>query len=416
MGGVQRTLKFVKYLPQFGWEPVVLTVRDVAYYAWDRDLLSEIGDTQIFRTGSLDPIRLLRLFKKDKAQSVELTKTGPGKLRTIHETISPWIYVPDSKLLWLGHAIIKIRRILKENPVDLVFTTSPPHSAHFLGLFTRKLAGIPWIADFRDDWLTEDYEKSPTRFHQALNDYLAKTVLNQADSVISVSEPISHNLNSRFPAKNNVFTIQNGFDPSDFDHCSGTTPGEPFTITYTGTLNQILNPKPFLESLRYLREAYPEIMGSIRIRFVGSFYGFDLPGLVLAYGLESHTEIIGYVSHRESVCFLQKSDLLLLILSSDLSEGKVTGKIFEYLGARKPVLALVPEGEAARLISRFRAGRIVHPDDVEGAAGAIHYYFKLWKNAQNPLPDFNSSELKHIQRNEQTRVLADIFNFLLTHC
>ncbi|HDQ45807.1 MAG TPA: glycosyltransferase [bacterium] len=414
MGGVQRALKFARYLPEFGWEPVVLTVRETAYYAHDPTLLDEIPDVRILRTESLDPLRVFRGIRPGRQNVPVLRDRGASRfvrfISSLNEKLIPWLLVPDSKLLWLPFALRAARRLCRTERIDAVFTTSPPHSAHLIGHRLRSRCNIPWIADFRDDWTAESCERLPTPLHRAVDERLARTVLRNADRILAVSPRIARSLSERRGAPGGtVTTLYNGFDANDF----ATVPDpsrKKFTIAYAGTLNALCDPEPFFAGVRELFDHHPRLRSRIQIRLAGSAYGIDLGSLLGRYGLEETVHETGYVTHRESVRFLMQADLLLLILSPGSGGGMVTGKIFEYLASGKPVLAVVPESEAGRLIRKHRAGRVVHPGDTRGIAEGVLFYYRLWESGRTVPPGIDRSELKSYERREQTRILAGMLD------
>ncbi|NQT25200.1 glycosyltransferase, partial [candidate division KSB1 bacterium] len=222
MGGVQRMTKFARYLSDFGWEPTVLTVKPVAYYAHDPSLLDEVKGVRIERTESLDPLRLLQLLHKKGDVKTSQTPKGGGWLSRINNWFTRWFLIPDSKVLWRPFAKRAIQKLHKKTSFDLVMTSSPPHSAHALGAWMQSQYDIPWVADFRDDWMGEEYERGPTYLHNTINHSMARRIVRQTDAVISVSPPISQHL--EFLRGSDVLTLYNGFDANDFKSKANSSP------------------------------------------------------------------------------------------------------------------------------------------------------------------------------------------------
>jgi glycosyltransferase involved in cell wall biosynthesis len=409
MGGVQRAQKFVKYLPEFGWEPIVLTVRNTAYYADDPALNEEIGSTRVIRTESFDPLRILGRVSGSKPR----VPHPESRMERWNRRLQPWLFIPDSKVLWIPFALNAARSLLRTVKPDMVFTTSPPHSAHLTG-YRLKAMGLPWVADFRDHWLAESYESVPTAWHRAANRFLLNRVLARADRVIAVSKPILNDLIKRTNRPERFTHIPNGFDRKDFDGVSAESSSF-FTIVYCGTLSPIRRPDVFLDAASEAVKRNPELSEALRIRFVGSVYGFDLPAAIRKFELEEQTEIVGYVTHRESIRQLMNADLLLLLISGDSSGGVVTGKIFEYIASGKPILAIVPPGEAERLILSCARGAVVRPNDREGLTGQILRAFDLWKRNDLRVTRPRWEGLDVLERREQTRKLAEIFRQVVLH-
>ena len=411
MGGVQRAVKFVKYLPEFGWEPVVLTVKDVRYYASDGSFLSEIKGRKILRSESLDPLRMaFRLSNMRKNGTTEKSDCWmPTFWQRMFANFSPWFFLPDSKLLWIPRAFFLAQRYLRSHGVDLIFTTSPPHSAHLLGLWLKQRSGLPWIADFRDNWQSVPYENVPTAVHRMVNRGMARRVVKTADKIVTVSRPLTEELAALSDKSREDFeTLFNGFDKADFQSVLPRSL-EKFTITYCGTLSPILNPDVFLRGVNQAVQADPNVKVSLHVRFVGSVYGMDLNAMVTHYGLNAMVEQVGYVSHRESIAYLLGADLLLLLIPEDAGEGMVTGKLFEYLASGKPILAVAPKGEAERFVIKYGRG-IVVPHDANRIAAQLLRSFELWKRGDLKVTVPRWKGLEPLERRSQTKNLASLFD------
>lgn len=273
--------------------------------------------------------------------------------------------------------------------------------------------GLPWIADFRDDWMTESYERLPTPIHRAFNDWLARQVLHAANRIMAISPQIQRSLKTRVWSHQDKFlTFYNGFDALDFKSLPVKSQDK-FTITYTGTLNETHDPESFFAGLRLLLDRHPDLASRLQIWLVGSTYGVDIEESIRRYRFQNIIHQIGYVSHAQSIERLMQSDLLLLIISPDLSAGIVTGKIFEYLASGRPILAIVPESEAGRLIEIYQAGRVVNPHDKGEIAEELLHYYRLWELDRLGSPRLNLLQYKIYERREQTRTLAGMLDDLL---
>lgn len=413
MGGVQRTTKFARYLPDFGWEPTVLTVKPVAYYAHDPSLLDEVKHVRIVRAESLDPLRLVQRLRKGEGAKTVPNASGGGLLSRIHGWMTRWFLIPDSKVLWRPFAKQAVRRLQNERPFDLVLTSSPPHSVHALGAWMQSKYGTPWVADFRDIWMGESYERGPTPFHNVLNARMARCVVRRADAVISVSTPGSRILEA--VRGSSVHTLHNGFDADDFKiKVEKDTPSERMTFTYTGSMNALFDPEDFLKAIRLLLEKHADMQSRIRIRFVGASSSTDLESSIRSFGLEDAVEWTGYVPHHESVRSLIQTDALLLPLEASLSEAHTPGKVFEYLASGRPILGVMPESEAARLIREYDAGQVVHPGDVQGIADALLNLYRAWENGALKSHPVCRPSLQQFERKHQTGTLARMFDAILS--
>ena len=412
LAGVQRSVKFVKYLPEFGWEPVVLTVRDVLYYASDKSLLDEIEHCKIIRTGSLDPLRTFRNIAKPKSS----IKCASFECRTLsfmqklNSLVSSWFFVPDTKLPWIPFAVAKAVKYIKKQKIDLIFTTSPPHSSHLTGLILKSCLGLPWIADFRENWMFETYERQPTVLHRELNRWMLKSVLKGADKVIAVSDSYTSDLKKRSNRVDNDFiTIFNGYDIDDFTGFTVRSQDK-FTISYCGTLSQIRNPEVFLRGAAHALKKRPDMKSRFLIRLIGSEYGISIRKIIHNIGLEKNVEVTGYVSHKKCIQFLMDSDMLLLFISGDSSPGMVAGKVFEYLASGKPVFAAIPLGESEEILQKHSKCLIIDPDDENGMAAGIVLWYDLWKQDKLKSDFPRWQKIKCYDRKIQTQILAKVFD------
>ena len=408
-GGVQRTLKFVRYLPDFGWEPIVLTVKDVLYHARDESLLEEVKDRTIIRTESFDPQRLVQRWRRKTDTQPSRERRFPF-LEILNRSFLPWLLVPDSKILWVPYAVREARRLADSRGIDVVFTTSPPQSVHLAGLGLKRGTGLPWIADFRDNWRTKQYERTPTPIHKRSNDRQVGRVVRAADRIITVSVPITEDLIRRSGRSETHFsTLLNGYDSVDF---SGIQPRsqDRFTMTYCGALDPVRNPDVFLLGVELALRDRPDLRKKLRIHLVGSVYGIDLDGMIRHYDLNDVVQVVGYVSHQHCIEMMMDSDLLLLMVSEKTGSDLVTGKIFEYLAAGKPILALVPGGEAEKLILKYARGSVVPPDDAAGVAAQVLRAFTLWERGDLKLSIPPWKGIEQYERRAQTETLARIFD------
>lgn len=409
MGGVQRSAKFVKYLPDFGWNPVVLTVKDVRYHGHDRSLEVDVANRRILRTESLDPLRLAFRLGGAGRTSGDVRSASAGFFT---RAVMPWIFVPDSKVGWIPFTSLAGIRLAASERIHAVFTTSPPHSSHLAGAWLKRRLGIPWVADFRDSWNREAFDRVPTQAHRRMNEFLLRLVLKHADRVTGISGPILEDMRclvSR-PA-GDLIRVPNGYDPDDFRGFR-REPSKRFRVTYCGTANAVHSPADFLAAAGTALKREPRLRNSLEIRFVGAVSGLDLDGMIRGNGLGGLVTRTGYVPHAESVRHLAKSDVLLLVLPKESSPSVVTGKIFEYLASGLPILGVVPPGEAAEIIERSGRGSVVHPADADGIASALIWMFHAWKKGKGKSsgPFRTDAWTEQFSRKRQTERLAEILN------
>ncbi len=408
MGGTQRAAKFVKYLPEFGWQPVVLTVKDVAYYAKDPTLLDEIKGAEIYRSGSLDPQRILAfLSPKSSKEQANRGKTTNTWLVALNR-LANFFFVPDTKLLWLPFAIPKALRIIKKENIDCLFITSPPHSSHLAGVILKMLTGRPLVADFRDGWSRGNFQSEPTPLHRWLNRVLEKWVVRRADRVIGVSRRLVEKFKKHSADQPFKFScITNGFDAADFTKAK-TIPNEKFTITYCGFLKRIAPLGSFFLGLRQLLNSRPELRGKIIVHLVGS----DVRGRGAAeareLGLEDTVTFTGYVNHRTAVAELLQADLLLYPVADWASTDFVPGKTFEYLASGKPVLVIGPGVEGVEILKTTGGVEVLAHEDVDGIARVLLKYFESLQAGKLKVKP--AAEIFQYERKHLTHELSKILN------
>lgn len=351
--GVQRWLKFAKYLPEYGYEPVILTV-DPGYAAYpfsDPSLEREIPQNlKVYKTPAYD---FFRLFSKDKSR-IPAAGFATGKDSTLKGRFLRFIrgnfFIPDPRRGWNRYALRKACEIIETEKISRVVTTSPPHSTQLIGLRLKKrYPGIKWIADLRDPWTDIYYYNDfyHLRLARTIDAGYEKRVLQSVDTIITVGE----SLKNLFVQKVNGIAyksvvIHNGFDAEDFKEISSQEP-DTFTISYIGTLSDAYPVSGLLNAVKKLSETGRDF----RLRFVGPVSSRQMEA-IRSYAGPSSVEFIPYVNHKEAVRYMLGSSVLLLIIP-DHPENRliITGKLFEYLAARKPVLFIGPvDGEAAHIL------------------------------------------------------------------
>jgi len=401
--GTLRTLRFAKYLPDYGWEPIILTLKENYYHLVDQSLFSDIKNFKnIYRTYSLKYPR-----RKDRETQQNKRKSLYYKIERIVKSIIP---APDDSIGWLPFALVKAFYLLKSKNISVIYTTSPPHSVHLIGYLLKKLSKKPWIADFRDPWTNwvPYLYTPPTEMRRKTQEYLEHTVLNCADKVITNTEPMKEDFINKYPDIDGekYISITNGYDPDDFSHICVEQKGK-FTITYTGTLsfldtqNPRYNPKFFLEAVKQLLEESPFLKEKLQIIFVGPGADTELASKKIEkLNLEKVVKTVGPVSHKRCIQFLIRSHILLLIhYSGKGSEAWIPAKTFEYIGAGKPILALAPKkGATADLLKSLNAGIIVPPEEPESIKKALFSLYRRYEKGNLKGPDPSLIQSLSIQR------------------
>ncbi|MBW8324398.1 MAG: glycosyltransferase family 4 protein [Prolixibacteraceae bacterium] len=368
--GVQRWLKFAKYLPEFGWQPVILTV-DPEYASYpqrDESLLSEVSpECLVFTTKSRELYNFYKLIsgKKEVPYGGFANESKEGLFQKASKFLRGNFLLPDPRKGWNKYALKKAAELILEFNIDTVVTTSPPHSTQLIGMMLKLRFKIRWIADLRDPW-TDIYYYNQFH-HTALARKIDKAyelvVVENADLLITVSEDVKRIFaeKSKLPVAAKTVVIPNGFDEDDFR--IKVVPKETKkVITYTGTISEAYEVDSFLDALQSLES---ELKQQLLIRFVGKVPP-SVAQKFTATGLE--IELVGYVDHPKSIEYLFRSDILLLVIPKvKNNKGILTGKFFEYLASRKPILAIGPtDGDLAKIIQETKCGQMFDYDDSEG--------------------------------------------------
>ena len=367
--GVQRTLKFAKYLPKFGWDPIVLTVdpRYASYPAVDADLDRDVPEeTVVVRTKAWDPYSAYaRLLGKRKEDAVSVGFLSEDKEDFRHR-IGKWVranlFVPDARVGWVPFAVKASRDIHGHSGFDAVVSTGPPHSTHLAGRRIATRYQVPWIADFRDPWTGIDFYSSLPMgpLARRRDKRLEQQVLADADIVVAVTPGMRRALSG--PSRP-VEVITNGYDPADF---SNRPTGDPdFVLSYVGNMNESRNPTALWNVLSRLKKQ--NRLGTLAVRLVGPIDS-SVRQAVADHGLGNVVSIEPPVSHTEAIQIMMRSAMLLLVVNNvSGAEGIMTGKIFEYVASGRIVLGLGPtEGDAAELLRSVGAGEMFDWADEAG--------------------------------------------------
>ena len=359
--GVQRWVKFCKYLPQYGWQPVVYTPENPERLAYDESLLKDVPEcAEIIRTRISEPYAAYRRLIGGKAGRSEVNPVSGGE-KTAVQRLSLWVrgnfFVPDPRVSWVRPSVRYLKGYLKEHPVDAVVTTGPPQSMHLIGLGLKKSLGLKWIADFRDPWTEMFYYKhlelgrrADRRHHE-----LERQVLDWADTVIAVTPYVRDDFAAR--TQTPVALITNGFDEDDFAGVRPAVHEGKFTIVHTGLFAADGNPLNLWDMLAEKCVNDPEFASKLQIRLSGKTDS-EVTEAIRARGLGGNLVDLGYLPHDEVVAEQMGADILILPLRREPEYAKVLpGKIFEYLAAGRPVLGIGQEdGAAAEVLRDAGAG------------------------------------------------------------
>ncbi len=367
LGGVGtfRAMKLCRHFPDLGWDTQVLTPHPSQYYCVDHSLLDQIpAATKVHRTESLDPFRIYRKLKgeprveRGTPEAQDSTRSDPffGRITRFGKALNTWLFVPDNKIGWYPFGARAGIRIVKEEKIDLVYTINVPQTCHLIGRAIGRATGIPWVADFRDAWTANPDLEPPTPIHKSITSAQERSVLREAAAVIAVNDTIRDILRKAGGGDPNKYvTIHNGYEPGDFEsHVPIDL--DRFTMVFVGTFHRRTDPAllfgPYAEAL----SAGEIPRGKTEIVVVGAQTARAME-TVRRLKIESEVRFTGFLSHPESLRWMSSADLLLqLIASGPGSDQIVSGKLYEYMGAGRPVLTIGPPGEARSLVERLRVG------------------------------------------------------------
>jgi glycosyltransferase involved in cell wall biosynthesis len=402
--GVQRWLKFVKYLRDFDIEPVIYTVDNPGYAINDKSLINEIPNSiETLRQPIFEPNSILNFFgTKTNKESAGFLNPNPNFIGKIIQYIRANYFIPDARKFWIKPSVKFLSNYLEKNPVDVIITTGPPHSLHLIGLHLKKKKDIKWISDFRDPWTEIDYfhkmplnKKAKKKHHQ-----LEREVLKNSDSVIVVGNTMR---DQYLKETDKVVTISNGFDTSDNKEVSHLDIF--FSITHVGMMNADRNPSDLWKILKEICLENSDFKSDLKIRLIGKIakeVSHDLN--IFDSGI---TEVVDYVSYAEVKKYQLETQVLLLCINNVPSaRGIITGKIFEYLQAKRPILAIGPEdGDAAEILKNTNSGSIF---GFENKQKLKQHILELYKDYKKNQLIVNSENIEQYHRRELTRKLAHL--------
>jgi glycosyltransferase involved in cell wall biosynthesis len=365
--GVQRWLKFSKYLPQFGWDPVILTVDPgfASYPAIDHSLELEIpSELNVYKTKATD---WFRIYGKSRVPSAGFAKNNDDTFRgKVSRFIRGNFFIPDPRRGWNKFAFRKACEIIEKENIRHIITTSPPHSTQLIGLkLKKKFPSLNWIADLRDPWTNIYYYGKfyPSFLSRKLDRHYEMSVLKKSDEIITVGKTLKNSFSSAGKINENKITvITNGFDESDYNQAILSNPAI-FTITYAGTISESYPVSGLIGALRNLHEKKPDF----KIRFTGEFSA-NIKSLITDAIPGSCVEFTPYLEHGKAIQSIMNSSVVVLIIPDHNSnKGILTGKLFEYLATGVPILCLGPaDGDAAEIISKAKAGATFGYNDIKG--------------------------------------------------
>ncbi len=424
--GVQRPLKFVRYLEQSGWHPTVLTAAGVYSATMDAELFNEVPEgVLVYRVNDVVSTWIGRFISKGPSLPQRGTDHLPpqSERHSFKQRVGRWLktlkdrlMIPDESVFWALQAAWKGRSLIKKHHISCLYTTSGPNSTHVTGMLIRLFTGVKWVADFRDPWIDNMHYKR-TGLLNELESRLESNVFHSANAIMTVTESFRNLFATKYPeSRHKMFVIRNGVDPNDYAHIHSVPhTDEPFTIFYAGILYPERSPAAFFEAVRQLLNSEAIPASDIRIQFAGIF---DYPGksdhyqMLLRYQLADCVERLGYLPHQSVIAAMEHAHVLLLIGEGQLQFAMyIPGKLYEYLYAKRPILALMHEGEGASIIRSASAGIVVPPQNTDQIAAAILTLYQMFRSKNILIPD--QSVIRKYSRIEQTKEFAELLNQLV---
>lgn len=416
--GVQRVLKHVQYLREFGWQPYVLTVSNGQFPARDESLLEKIPENiEVYRTHIYEPYDLYRFFtgkKKGTAIDVNVIKKE-GQKSSWKENIAEWIratfFIPDARVGWLFTAEKKAKEIIVKEGIDAIYSSSPPYTCSLIARNLKRVTGLPWIAGFRDPWT--GFISSPNRWFlpAKVDKAMEHSVFRESDFVEAAWLGIIKDAINKFPKLDSgkFIHVPNGYDSNDFPEYENKR-NEVFTITYTGSMYGRRNPDSLFKAINILINNNKLDPKNIKLKFIGRF-GAEVEDMFKKSGLEDSLEIHGYMSHGESVKHLLESDALLLVVDeSKESEEIVPGKVYEYIGVKRPILAIAPNRSAiSELLLETGSGKVAHQSEIDKIAENFLEYFTKWQNSEEIFSP-NLDKVNSYERRNAAKKLSELLN------
>ena len=427
--GTYRTLRFCRYLPQNGWIPHVLTIKEADDLDNDYGLLDRISkEVRIYRTRTIDFWRFWRSQKKETKTSSEIdggkqeANKNIRRNRNCSEKVKSFLWklvtTPDHMVFWIPFAVLKGIWILHKEKCDLIYTSSPPHSEQIIGYILSKIFRKPWVADFRDPWVdADDFDEltSHSNLISNIHRFLERLVVKNATKISMISPTYTDHLITRYRniEHSKFITLVNGYD-SNYKPAKPNNSYKKFTIVHAGTFYSNRKPDLFFLGLRsWLESIDASIRKTVQVFFVGKSH-IEISEKIKSYGLQDIIRCLPLMPQKEVVMMMMASHLLLLVTGLDeKSKGVLTSKLFDYLSIGKPILAIVPEGDAAKIVRECGAGYVVSEEDPSMIAKHLQLVFGAYANGGDPGVKFNQQVIESYDSKTITERLANTFNACL---
>ena len=409
--GVQRWLKFVKYLPDFGIEPIVYIPENPTYPILDEKLVNDVPkQTTIIRKKIFEPYALASIFSKNSLKKMSSGIIPSVRKQTLTDKLALWIrgniFIPDARLFWVNPSVKFLKKYISENQIDTIITSGPPHSLHLIGLKLQKgNPSLKWLADFRDPWTTIGYHKSLklSGFADERHKSLEEKVLTVADNIIVTSKSTKREFEAITTQPIEVIT--NGFDVV---RNNNPEMDAKFTLSHIGSLLSERNPFLLWQLLSELVKEVPGFSDYFELKLIG-VVSQEILDAISQYNLKTFLNLVGYVSHAEAIVHQQHSQLLLLIeINSVDTKSIIPGKLFEYMVSGRPIIAIGPHGsDFAEIIQETNSGIFVDYGEKDKLKQAIIEYYQLFLTGKI---ESNAIGIEKYSRKNLTAELAKLLN------
>lgn len=410
--GTRRVVKFVKYLPQWGYQPVILTTRT-------RGSLPDDDATLTFRCDDLiGPFkRAYRAYKLRNVTQEQQPNIGLLSPTSKIEQFKRRYFIPNPTIIWYPLAVRTGLRVVRSLPIRVLYSTSPSETEHLIALRLKQLTGLPWVADFRDGWIFEPLiaERNTMPCRHQIEQRMEAAVIRAADAVVVVSDPMAEDFAHRYPyAREKISVITNGYDAEDFAHLTrAPAPSSAtFRVVHTGNFSLSIwktSIDGLLKAMKLMHDAELSIMKNLEIVLVGEL-SHDERTAIEQSGVREYFTIKGRVSYQEALQYQVDADVLLLVIASSMVSGS-SNKLFEYLATGRPILALADLTSVAKYVHNLGVGLVVDPENVRGIQHALQTLHAQWKAGL--LPTRINDRVRQFDRRALTSRLASLFDNLI---
>ncbi len=409
LSGVQRTLKFTKYMGKFNWQPTVITTGNIAYFAHDYSLLKEAEEAgvNIIRTEAND----INAILGKQYQTVKM----PNEIwRKLFSRLSKIFFIPDNKKSWSKKAYKIAKDLLQKEKFDIIFVSIPPFSSFIYAAKLKREFGIPLIVDYRDLWYGNHFAFYPTPYHRYKHKKLEYNALSAAEKIVVINREIKEKLLLTYPflKYDEVVIIPHGFDPADFEMKNEkNVRSTKMKMTYSGIFYENITPEYFLKAFKQVTLERPDIAANIELEFIGHLRK-ENKKLIMELGINDSVIDYGYLDHKEAIKKIKSSNVLWMMIGPIHNADTIsTSKLYEYFGSRKPILGSVIDGTAKAALQKYGASFITAPDDINEIKEAIINIHELFVMKKLPVP--NEEFILRHDRISLTDRLVKIFQFYL---